>query len=141
MSPGWDKLAKKIKEYKCSGRVRAYRRIYANINPKIRDCHCKLAKFLCENYRAILIPKFDVSKMIRRRNRKRYVRRHVEPLQVQADFEGQEAEFYPWTTVAIVNEAYTSKTCDECGHIRPTFSGKVFKCPKCENVADRDIPA
>jgi putative transposase len=51
---------------------------------------------------------------------------------------------HPDCRVYIVNESYTSKTCDRCGHIHSELGGggggsKVFKCPSCSWQIDRDI--
>jgi len=49
---------------------------------------------------------------------------------------------YPWSKVIIIDEAYTSKTCTNCGRINWKLGGnKVFKCnnKKCNIVLDRDI--
>ncbi len=81
----------------------------------------ELVLFLCESYRAILIPKFDVSRMVKMHNPKlksKSVRmmctwHHCafrESLKAKA-------ALFPWCNVIEVNEAYTSKTCEECGHI------------------------
>ncbi len=51
------------------------------------------------------------------------------------------AALFPWCSVIEVNEAYTSKTCEECGHIHKelVFNKKFFDCPECEHVADCDF--
>ena len=42
--------------------------------------------------------------------------------------------------VAIVNEAYTSKTCSCCGNVKYNLGGaKVYKCRACGAVMDRDV--
>ncbi|WP_293287887.1 transposase, partial [Microcoleus sp. PH2017_26_ELK_O_A] len=42
--------------------------------------------------------------------------------------------------VVDVSEAYTSKTCGNCGHIHRKLGGsKVFKCPNCQTVIGRDL--
>jgi putative transposase len=41
--------------------------------------------------------------------------------------------------VVDLSEAYTSKTCGNCGHIHQKLGGsKVFKCPNCQTVIERD---
>lgn len=41
--------------------------------------------------------------------------------------------------VVDTNEAYTSKTCTNCGHIHTKLGGsKIFKCPECGHIIDRD---
>ena len=47
---------------------------------------------------------------------------------------------YPWCSIIICDEAYTSKTCGECGFIHNKLGGsKVFDCPQCGEVQDRDM--
>ena len=42
----------------------------------------------------------------------------------------------------VVDEAYTSKTCEECGYLHQKLGGnKTFECPKCGHTADRDLHA
>jgi predicted RNA-binding Zn-ribbon protein involved in translation (DUF1610 family) len=40
---------------------------------------------------------------------------------------------YPWCRVVLVNEAYTSKTCTECGHVKTTKFRRhdTFECDAC----------
>jgi transposase len=141
-----DRLQSKISQRKTRRRGRAYHRILARIKNQVRDCHNKLALFLCENYRAILIPEFDTQRMIRRIDRKLH-KKTVRSMCTWSHFSFrqillQKAELFPWMKVAIVNEAYTSKTCGSCGHIHQKLGGnKTFCCPSCGNKADRDLHA
>jgi len=51
------------------------------------------------------------------------------------------AELFPWVTVVECDEAYTSKTCPNCGKLNGKLGGKeVFVCPHgdCGYVASRD---
>ena len=45
--------------------------------------------------------------------------------------------------LTLVNPAYTSMTCASCGHVKKdlTLADRVFVCPKCGWVADRDYNA
>lgn len=141
-----DKLQSKISQRKTRRRGRAYHRILTRIKNQIKDCHYKLASFLCKNYKAILIPKFDTKRMIRRIDRK-LNRKTVRGMCTWSHFTFrkillEKAELFPWVKVAIVNEAYTSKTCGSCGHIHQNLGGnKTFCCPSCGNKADRDLHA
>ena len=46
------------------------------------------------------------------------------------------------TTVVIVNEAYTSKTCSSCGWQNHKLGKKkTFRCSNCDLDMDRDINA
>jgi putative transposase len=49
------------------------------------------------------------------------------------------AREYPNCTVLECSEAYTSKTCTQCGNIDWKLKGgKVYKCKKCRVKLDRD---
>ncbi|NEQ41531.1 MAG: transposase [Okeania sp. SIO3I5] len=42
--------------------------------------------------------------------------------------------------VVRCNEAYTSKTCTNCGHVHHNLGGsKIYKCPQCGHRIARDI--
>jgi putative transposase len=45
------------------------------------------------------------------------------------------------TTVEIVNEAYTTKTCSTCGNMKDMCGNKVYKCEHCGMRLDRDLNA
>lgn len=123
---------------------RAWLRVLKKIRHKIDEIHHKTAKWLCENYTAILIPKFEVSKMVRRANRKisSTVSRNM---LTWAHFRFREflkakAQLYEDVRVVEVNEAFTSKTCGKCGALHETLGkSKTFECPKCAYTADRDV--
>ena len=125
---------------------RAYHRKLRKIKDKIKDCHRKLALFLCENYRVVLIPKFQVSRMVKRRNRKLNAKT-VRQICCWSHCAFREAlkskvTLFPWCTIVEVGEAYTSQTCEECGFLNKKLgSKKVFRCPKCNHTADRDLKA
>ena len=52
------------------------------------------------------------------------------------------AELYPACRVIVCDEAYTSKTCGQCGAINRKLGGsKVFRCKPCGYTADRDASA
>ena len=39
------------------------------------------------------------------------------------------------------NEAYTSKTCFECGLLSDPGASETYKCNHCDNVCGRDVHA
>jgi putative transposase len=113
------------------------------IKNKVKEVHCKMSKWLVENYRVILIPKFESSGMTKRTSRK-LNSKTARSLLTWSHYRFREmliakAELYPWVKVIVCDEAYTSKTCGGCGHIHDKLGGsKVFRCPNCSYVADRD---
>ena len=142
-----DSIQSKISRKRATWALRhAYYRQLQTIKDKVKECHRKLALFLCENYRVILIPKFAVSRMVKKRNRK-IKSKTVRQMACWSHYAFREAlkakaELFPWVRVVEVNEAYTSMTCEECGVLNHQLSGsKNFRCQECGHCADRDIHA
>lgn len=141
-----DKLQSKLAVRKSKSLRVLFHKTLLRIKNKIKDCHARLAFFLCKNYRAILIPEFNVQRMIRRGDRK-FNRKTARSMCTWSHFNFrqtllQKAQLFPWVKVAIVNEAYTSKTCGHCGHINQKLGGKkTFICSSCTHSSDRDIHA
>lgn len=113
----------------------------------VTHMHRHLAKFLCENYCEILIPEFQTQQMVQRRRNGRKINKTVARSMMALRHYGFRQHLLHvaakyGTTVHVVNEAYTSKTCGRCGHLNDKLGGsKVFRCPqdKCGFVCDRDV--
>ena len=148
-----DRLQKRIRRAKGNSskkyRMRkALYRLYKRVRNLVDEVHKKLSKWLCENYRVVLLPKFDTQQMTRRAKRKinsttargMYTWAHYRFRQTLI----HKAELYPSCTVIVCDERYTSMTCGACGRLHETLgSKKTFWCPHpdCDYVADRDISA
>src|SRR4051812_41888739 len=119
-------------------------RIRKKIRSLIDDCHRKLIKWLVTNYRIILIPEFETPKMVNKkcRNIGSKTARSMctwSHYRFRTRLE-QKTREYPWCQVIYVKEDYTSKTCGDCGAIHWKLGkNKVFKCPECRIVMDRDV--
>ena len=119
-------------------------RIYKKIRCLVNDCHYKLAKWLCENYRIILLPEFRTQGMVRRGQR-RIGSKTARAMCTWSHYRFQrhlihKAREHPWCQVVICTEEYTSKTCGFCGYIHKKLGGsKEFCCPQCKINLDRDI--
>jgi putative transposase len=123
---------------------RAQLRIFEKIRRLVKEIHCKLASFLVRNYSVVLLPSFDTSRMVVRDKRKLRSKtarsmltwshyRFKQRLLDKASKSGGRC------TVLICTEEYTSKTCTRCGFIHTKLGGaKVFRCPQCALVVDRD---
>lgn len=88
-----------------------------------------------ENYRLVLIPTFEVSRMVKRRNRARCSACHR--LRVPPD----PPELYPWCKVV---EAYRPRPARSAhyGYLhRKLVGSRVSTCPNCGHQVDRDIHA
>jgi putative transposase len=127
-------------------RKRAWLRLLERIRHKVDEIHKKLATWLCENYRVVLLPVFETQRMVRRRNRK-LGSKTARGMCAWSHFRfrqrlKQKAELYPWCTIVECDEAYTSKTCGGCGRLHGSLgSNKTFRCPSCFYEADRDASA
>jgi len=141
--------SKLTKGRQCQKRLRkAWWRKLDKIKYKIAEVHKKMARWLCTTYRTILLPKFETSRMIKKRDRK-LRSKTVRQMCTWAHFRFRQlliakAELFPWCKVIICDEAYTSKTCGQCGQLHQKLGGnKTFKCPQptCHYVADRDMSA
>lgn len=121
----------------------AARRIRLKIRNLVDEVHKRLAKWLCENYRCIVLPKFETSQMIRKGKRKLHSKT-ARAMQTWSHYRFRQrllnkAKAYPWCHVVITSEEFTSKTCGCCGRLHPKLKGsKSFQCPLCGYTADRD---
>ena len=124
---------------------KAWFRLIERIQNLVKEVHSKLAKWLCEEYTVILLPRFETSRMIRRLERKintKTARNMVTWRHYQfRELLKAKAKLYSDVNVIECSEAYTSKTCGKCGTINPKLGGsKTFRCINagCGLKADRD---
>ena len=135
------------KNTKCKKRLRILKKIN-KLRRKIRnikdDFHYKVCKYLCDNYDVILLPKFNVSNLVCKATRR------INSKSVRQLLNFNHSEFrerlltksldYENTSVFICNEAFSSKTCSNCGYINCQLKGKkTYDCPICNLTIDRDI--
>jgi IS605 OrfB family transposase len=124
-------------------RRRSMLRIFQKVRNCVSDLHNKFAKFLVESFRLILIPEFKSKEMVEgSRLRSKTCRSmmtwsHYRFKQTLLNM----AQKFTDVHVRICNEAYTSKTCGRCGHIRSHFTSETFTCPSCSFKGHRDILA
>lgn len=123
---------------------RAWRKMQWRVRNLVDECHKKIVKFLCSNYSVVLLPAFETQKMVIRNQRKissKTARAMVTwshyRFKQRLLFKRQE---YPWCKVVVCDEAYTSKTCGQCGALNHHLgSNKMFHCPRCRATIDRDV--
>jgi len=135
---------------KCTNKnkARRLRRASLRVNRRVRnmitDIHHKLAKYLCENFRVVILPEFKVKSMVRRGKTSLHSKvargmvtwSHYKFRQILL----AKSREYPWCHVVIGTEEFTSKTCGTCGLVnRKLGSSKTFHCGSCGYVADRDM--
>jgi putative transposase len=119
----------------------------------VEELHRKFALWLCRYYKIILLPKFDVQNMVRRKPKKndkndykpRKINRKVAYNMVKLShykfrsFLMHKAEEYG-NKVVICNERCTTRTCGNCGLQNLEVGGKeIFICKNgCKTVMGRD---
>jgi putative transposase len=106
---------------------------------KVDDMHWQTCRFLCDTFRCIFLPKYEVSQMVKGSPLGSKVTRAIlslsqgrfrERLLYHARARGRE--------VIIVDECYTTKTCGSCGLLNDVGSAKVYRCHGCGWHIDRD---
>lgn len=135
------KLKKNTKKKK-----RKYKRAIDRHHRKLahiqQEFHYKTAIYLCENYDRIMVTDFsskkvnskdgDLEAMTKRVLGKISHYRFRQRLQHKCQEYGCQ--------YLEVGEAFTSKTCSRCGYIHYLLgANKIYNCPKCGYIIDRDI--
>lgn len=108
------------------------------------NAHYAAANYLLRNWDIVMIPKFEVSNMVKKTNRV------MNKCSVRGMYNWAHYEFrqrlisksfkYAGKHVIVINEPGTSKTCGLCGTWHAELgSSKVFRCPSCHVELDRDV--
>ncbi len=144
------------------------RQLYLNIKGYVNEVHKKSAKFLCENYKNILIPEFKTKPIIsknrikieneRIKNIKDKIKARIElrelnkkiklssnvkfVLSMQSHYKFKEylkATAKRYRTIVHdVDESYTSQCCTMCGILSKTYDNNRVKNCVCGTKIDRD---
>ncbi len=120
----------------------AIKRLRVKIKNLVNDFHHKVSSLIVRNYKVIFLPTYEASQMVLKAKRKinrKSVRsmltwsfgRFAQHLEQNAQRHG--------VLVVRTNEAYTSKTCPQCGNVHFNLGGnKIFTCPHCNLTLPRD---
>ena len=108
----------------------------------INDLHWKTCNYLCNTFQTIFLPEFKVSEMVEKTPKRVISKKTVRNLLQLSHCEFRNRLTYYAKTkhrqVILVNEAYTTKTCGNCGCIKEVGAAKVFSCD-CGYTMDRDF--
>ena len=131
------------RKFKRKGMLRAQVRARAKIRAIVDEVHWKTIRYLCTRYDDIVIPKFEVSQMVRRGSRRirsktaramltwSHYRFRCRLLEKASQF---------GCRVHVKTEEYTSKTCTACGNVKVDLGGaKSYRCANCGVKIDRDL--
>ena len=118
-------------------------RMYERIDNLVQDFHRKTAKWLCENYNYVFLPKLNFHKM---NNLNKKSKEKLACLSHCALFKRihEKMREYPNRMILDVNEAYTTQTCCKCGTLNRGIGNKnIYTCRNnnCRIVIGRDSNA
>ena len=100
--------------------------------------HYTTANYLLDKYEIIILPKFEVSKMIKRNNRK-ISKKTVQQLLSFSHSNFRERLIHKGGNRIITEEEeYTTVTCGVCGSYNFVGASKTYKCHTCQFECDRD---
>ena len=136
------KFKKKKKKYK-----KEIKFLHKKIKNCIKDMHHKISKLLSQNFKKILLPKFETQKMVTKKDNNRKINNETaRNMNMLSHFKFKELLKHKMIVrkgaLVECTEEYTSKTCGNCGILNQNLgSKKVFECSNCMNKFDRDINA
>jgi putative transposase len=120
-------------------KLKRKRLLYEKYINKINDLHYKSIKFITSKYNNVIIGRMSTSNIVIG-NLPKKVNHSILNL---AHYKFRERLKYKCNINNInyydINEAYTSKTCTNCGIINNIGSSKIYKCNSCNITIDRDI--
>jgi transposase len=136
------RLIKKNDSINNTSAIKNKKHVLKKCNNKIKnliiDLQWKTIKHLTNNYKTILMGNFsttnmkNVPKMVKRVGKKYNLFMFKERLKYKC--------IYTNTSYKKVDEAYTTKCCNSCGHYKKELKGeKIYNCNKCYLSVDRDI--
>lgn len=140
---------------KIKNKIRKY---YKKIKNIVKDMHNKTAKYLCENYKNIILPNFKTQKMVIKReeninnkNKMKLISKGNK-LNKRIKFVLNQLSHYKFKqhllhksneygcNLYIVTEEYTSQCCGNCGVLEKKYTKERIKeCSFCNSSIHRDI--
>lgn len=139
------KLQSKIKKCNTSKKKKKYNLAFLRLKERIRhltsELHKKLSKWLCSNYENIYIPKLNFHKC-KNLNKKSKAKLAALSHCMFVDRLKNKTRQYSNTKLYEVNEAFTSKTCSNCGFQKEDLkNNNTYDCDSCHIKIGRDINA
>lgn len=117
-------------------------RAYEHLKNLRKDIYMKLGKWFAEHYDVVVMEDIQVKQLVGKSLRRLRMRLYdIAFHELRSIMEYQLRKYGKKLT--LVDPAYTSMTCARCGYVKNdlTLSDRVFVCPKCGWVADRDYNA
>jgi len=115
-------------------------RAYEHLKNLRKDIYMKLGKYFAKHYDVVVID-IQVKQLVDKSDKELRMRLYDVAFHELKDIIWYQMEKYG-KKLTLVNPAYTSKTCARCGYVKNlTLADRVFICPSCDWVADRDYNA
>ena len=124
---------------------RAQARLRKHIQNLVDEIHKKAALWLARTFDVIILPTFNSTQMSHRRRGRRLNNRTVRKMMNWAHARFQKRlvskmDEFDKIVITSVSEAYTNKTCSNCGYIKRNLGGnKEFRCDECGLRINRDL--
>jgi len=117
-------------------------RAYEHLENLRKDMYMKLGKWFAEHYDVVVMEDIHVTQLVGKSLRKLRMRLYDVAFHELKEIIRYQMEKYG-KKLTLINPAYTSMTCARCGYVKKdlTLVDRVFMCPKCGWVADRDYNA
>lgn len=117
--------------------LRNNKRIYNNV----KELHYKSARLLCENYDNIYLGKLSTQSIVKGSLSKfdKHFAHALSHFTFSRILDMKCKEF--GKRLYYVDESYTSMTCGCCGSLYDVKCSRLYNCPSCLNVYDRDMNA
>ncbi|QGR17831.1 IS200/IS605 family element transposase accessory protein TnpB [Sulfurisphaera ohwakuensis] len=115
---------------------------YEHLKNLRQDLYMKLGKWFAQHYDVVVMEDIDVKQLVEESERKLRMRLHDVAFHELKRILEYQLEKYG-KKLLLINPAYTSKMCAKCGYVKKelTLTDRVFSCPKCGWVTDRDYNA
>lgn len=122
---------------------KAMEKVRTKIKNLRSECHKQIGSYLAKNYDVIVLPTFETSAMVVKKQRK-LKNKTARAMMTWAFYQFSqilEHLCYRYGSKLVrITEEYTSKTCTKCGHVhRKLGSSLNFKCPECGYQIPRDF--
>ena len=120
------------------------KRCYKKIENKIDDMHWKTIKYLINNYNTVLMGNMSTRRIVSNKlnSKLRPLTKRIAMLMKLYVFKQRLQYKCKINKIGYkeIDEAYTSKCCSNCGLLNNKLgTSKIFKCPCCKQILDRDV--
>jgi len=115
---------------------------YEHLKNLRKDIYMRLGKYFAKYYDAIVMEDIQVKQLVDRSDKKLRQRLLDVAFHELKEMIRYQMEKYGKKLV-LVNPAFSSKACARCGYVKKdlTLADRVFVCPRCGWVTDRDYNA